>query len=103
MLGHQQWRLDQLSQLTMGKLRDTTSTIGVLVPEAACRIACPSDLEGIAEGNILTGWVEHQIHALTHLRTHRPDRGDLLGDRCLAPAVDFESRVVHVAALPGEV
>jgi hypothetical protein len=49
MLGHQQRRPDELAQLTMGELGDSTITIGVLVPQAACRIACPPYLEGIAK------------------------------------------------------
>src|SRR5262249_50223278 len=97
MLSHQQRRLDELAQLAMGELRDSTITIRILVPEVARLIAGPADLERVAEGDILTGRVKHQIHPITYLSTHCLDGGDLLGDRCLAPAVDFERRVPDLA------
>ncbi len=86
----------QLAQFAMGELGNAALAIGVFVPEETILVARPTDFHGIAKGLIFAGRVEHQIHLAAHALAHCMDVGNLLADRCPAPAMNFKRGVSNL-------
>ena len=102
-LGLQQRSLEQLAQLAVGEDRHPAILIRILQPEEVLGVAGAAQAQGVGPGLVLTGRVDHQIHAVAHPFAHRVDVGHLASDRGIAPAVDLEGAIPQAVALLGEV
>ena len=101
-LADQDRRLDNLAQFAMAEGRRAAVLIRILEPQVPGLITRPADLERVRPGVVFTGRVEHQVHAGADSASGRQHRGDLALDGAIAPPVDLECRITHVAATHGE-
>ena len=101
-LADQDRRLDDLAQLAVPERRDAAVLVRVFEPEEAGLVAGQPDLQRLAPGVVLAGRVDHQVHLVADRLAGRQHGGDLALDRAIAPAVDLEGRVAHLAALDRE-
>src|SRR5690606_16676238 len=94
-LGLEERRPDQLAKLLVAEGRDAAVAIGILVPAEAGLVAGPANGDGVGEGADVAGRVGHQRHPAADAVAKEADRGGLLRDAALVPAVHLEGTVAE--------
>src|SRR5258705_4937387 len=98
-LGLQQRRLDELSQLPVEVLRPSPVAHRILVPEEARFVAGATDRQRIRKGAQLAGGIEHQIHPPAKMLTQLQHSIALFLQLSVAPAVHIECAITNLVTL----